>query len=646
MSMPTPNLDDRRFQDIVDEAKRLIPRYCPQWTDHNVSDPGIALLELFAWMTEMTLYRLNQVPDVLYVKFLELMGIRLFPGASARTHVTFWLAAPQPQPIRIAAGTQVGTVRTGSEQAVVFLTDEELEIRQPELSACLAGSATGRFEDAWNDLRNPRQGVRCFLDVQAGDAIYFGFSDSLARHALRLDVQARIEGIGVDPTRPPWAWEVWTGDAWRGVRVHDDTTAGLNTDGSIVLLVGDRQQPLTLGPTRAHWLRCRMVKPVAGQPPYEHSPQVVQLEAVALGGTVAAHHGEAVGEELLGRSDGSPGQSFSLRRRPVLPRRRGEHVVVGTGDEATVWTETSDGFASSTSEDRHVAWSDADGEISFGPRIRHPDGHVRQHGAVPPPDAPVRVTRYRWGGGAHGNVGAGTLSVLKSSIPYIASVVNLDPARGGVDPESIDNAKRRGPLSLLTGQRAVTVRDYERLALEATPDVGRARCLPPADPEGPVRVLLVPRLHVAPQELTLDKLALPKPLQRRVGSYLDDRRTLNTTIEISTPSYRDVTVVATVRGATDNPRELIRDLALSALYRYINPLVGGPAGIGWPYGRDLNLGEIFALLTAVDGVVGVEEVLLFMANPRTGQVGNPLQRVPLPDDALFASWRHQVRVNE
>ena len=55
MPLPTPALDDRTFQDIVDEAKRLIPRYCPEWTNHNVSDPGVALIELFAWMSEMVL---------------------------------------------------------------------------------------------------------------------------------------------------------------------------------------------------------------------------------------------------------------------------------------------------------------------------------------------------------------------------------------------------------------------------------------------------------------------------------------------------------------------------------------------------------------------------------------------------------------
>ena len=77
MALPVPNLDDRTFQDLVNEARRRIPMYCPEWTDHNLSDPGITLIELFAWMTEQIIYRLNKVPDKNYVKFLELMGIKL-----------------------------------------------------------------------------------------------------------------------------------------------------------------------------------------------------------------------------------------------------------------------------------------------------------------------------------------------------------------------------------------------------------------------------------------------------------------------------------------------------------------------------------------------------------------------------------------
>ena len=79
MTLPTPNLDDRSFEQIRDEAIRLIPQYCPEWTNYNPSDPGITLIELFAWMTEMVLYRLNRVPDKVYLTLLDLIGIRLRP---------------------------------------------------------------------------------------------------------------------------------------------------------------------------------------------------------------------------------------------------------------------------------------------------------------------------------------------------------------------------------------------------------------------------------------------------------------------------------------------------------------------------------------------------------------------------------------
>ena len=77
MRLPAIELDDRRFQDLVSEARLRINRACPEWTEHNVSDPGITLIELFAWMTEMTIYRLNRVPDKLHVALLDLLGIRL-----------------------------------------------------------------------------------------------------------------------------------------------------------------------------------------------------------------------------------------------------------------------------------------------------------------------------------------------------------------------------------------------------------------------------------------------------------------------------------------------------------------------------------------------------------------------------------------
>src|SRR6476661_7624439 len=151
MSLPVPNLDDRKFQDIVDEAKRKIPTLCPEWTNHNVSDPGVALIELFAWMSEMIIFRLNQTPDKLYTQFLNLLGVRPFPSQPATVDLTFWLSAPTNHVVNVPAGTQASTAAVG--QSEVFATTTDLRIEQPTLVGALTGHGETGLVDVFDELR-------------------------------------------------------------------------------------------------------------------------------------------------------------------------------------------------------------------------------------------------------------------------------------------------------------------------------------------------------------------------------------------------------------------------------------------------------------------------------------------------------------
>ena len=118
MRLPEIVLDDRRFQDLVNEARLKINQTCPEWTEHNVSDPGITLIELFAWMTETIIFRLNRIPDKLHVALLELLGIHMEPPTAARTEVQFRLAAPVEEAVEIpGVETEVGTLRTVSDES-------------------------------------------------------------------------------------------------------------------------------------------------------------------------------------------------------------------------------------------------------------------------------------------------------------------------------------------------------------------------------------------------------------------------------------------------------------------------------------------------------------------------------------------------
>lgn len=654
MTLHAPDLDDRRFQDIVDEAKRLIPRYCPQWTDHNVSDPGVALLELYAWMTEMMIFRMNQVPDRLYVKFLELVGIELFSASAARADVLFELAAPPAEPVRVEPGTQVAT--DGDDDPVIFMTDDELTMVAPRLTACLTRSADGVFADHWDELRLPAGRVPCFSSLRPGDALYLGFDTSLASNLIRLDVVTSAEGAGIDPSRPPRAWQAWDGQDWVDVRILSDSSAGFNQTGSITLLLPRRHAPLPVSTTRAFWLRCRLMLPSRDQPMYDVSPLLDSVAAVGLGGAMTAHHAEAAPGEFLGRSDGGPGQEFSLRRAPVLARRADEHVRVllphadSHGEQQWVeWTEVAD-FADVAPDERVYTLDGASGLVRFGPQVRQPDGSLRRYGAVPPEGSAIWISGYRHGGGRRGNVGARTLTSLRTTIPQVARVTNLDPASGGVDAESVANAKLRGPLALRGGDRAVTAADFERLTLAAARGAARARCVAPEQPGDPVRVLVVPQIEVAPEELGLADLALPHDLRQQIADHLDAHRMLTTRVLVDGPSYLGISVAARVRGAAGLRPETIRAAAEAALYRYLNPVVGGPNGQGWPFRRDLNVGEVFALLSGVVGVEGVEEVVLFSGDlslPRGTRRtrDQPLGNVArVPDGALLASCDHRVVV--
>ena len=144
MPLPTVHLDDRRFDDIMAQARQLIPQYCPEWTDHNTSDPGIALLEVFAWMTDLMLFRVNQVPEKMFIKFLDMIGMQLDPPRAAVAPVTFYLAAAPSEPLTINAATEVATIRTEVTEAIVFSTESDLTIYPPRLKAPLPATRWAR----------------------------------------------------------------------------------------------------------------------------------------------------------------------------------------------------------------------------------------------------------------------------------------------------------------------------------------------------------------------------------------------------------------------------------------------------------------------------------------------------------------------
>jgi len=646
MALPLPNLDDRRFQDLVDDAKRLVQQRCPAWTDHNVHDPGVTLIETFAFMTDALLYRLNRIPDRHFVAFLDLIGVRLFPPTAARVPVTFWLSAPRETTIEVPEGTTVTTLRTEDEEAVVFTTVAPLSIPPVGLQATATQIFEGEVIDTTGTLAF-EQGFACFSSPpRVGDMLLVGLSEPAPHCAVALRLDARIEGIGVDPLDPPLAWEAFTGTDWEPCEVDHDDTGGLNAAGVVVLHIPGGHAASVVGGARAGWLRARVVEAAEGQPFYSSSPRIVSAGATTVGGTVEATNADRVLGEVVGLSEGVPGQHFPLQRTPVIASGEPLELEVAGGSGWVIWTQV-DNFADSGPEDTHFTLDRVNGELAFGPAVREPDGTLHHYGAVPPKGAPLRLRQYRVGGGRHGNVARRTITVLKNTIPFVARVENRRPAAGGVDAETLDAAKVRGPILLRTRNRAVTAEDYEQLAREAAPDVSRVRCLPATEEAeaGVVRILVVPAVAAgADGALGFEQLVPTDDALARIAAYLDERRCLGARVVVEPPRYQGVTVVARLRPTQlANPARL-RAAALAALYRYFSPIEGGPEGTGWPFGGPIQAGEIYAVLQQLPGCDVVEEARLFGTDPITGRRGSESRRLDLDAQSLAFSYGHQVRV--
>jgi predicted phage baseplate assembly protein len=658
MRLPEIVLDDRRFQDLVNEARLKIAQRCPEWTEHNVSDPGITLIELFAWMTETTIFRLNRVPDKLHVVLLELLGIKLEAPTAATTELRFRLAAPAlEESVEIPLETEAATARQGGDEAVVFQTDDDFTIPAARPTAYLV-ERKGVVKDVGvaKSVAQPKGADQAAFAAPpvVGDAIYLGFNTSLERLVMQLDVDcSQARGAGVDPEDPPLRWEVSGGDGWLEALVIEDRTGGFNYGSGLVELQLPRtHSQTTVGGKRGYWLRCRLDdKTRSGEEAkntYSHPPEIYSITAAPIGALIPASHAVHEPPEPLGESDGTPAQEFRLRFAPALPLHPDETLeVINLDTGAWERWERKDSFVESGEGDKHFLCDEASGIIELGPAIRTREGGWRYHGAVPDKSAQLRMTKYRHGGGRRGNVAAETLTVLRGAIPGVDTVSNPMPAMGGVDPETLESARQRASMEIRTRYRAVTADDFEFLSGEASPRVARVRCVSP-NGDGVARVHIVPRVEPADRKLELAELTPDEELLKQVAEYLDERRLIGTRVELVPGRLHGVSVVVNVQASPRADIGRVEEDVAYALYTYLNPLVGGSLsgpGVGWEFGRALNQGELFGIVHSIDGVEFVKILRVYETDLKTGkQESKPAgTHLALESDELIASGNHIVK---
>jgi predicted phage baseplate assembly protein len=705
--LAAPNLDVRKFQDIVDDVKRQIGLRCPEWTDHNVSDPGVTLIELFAYMTEMMLFRLNQVPERNYIKFLELIGLSLEMPQPARTDLRFILTSPirdeeewDSFSVRYPARTTVAaTLRTETEEALEFSTDLDLVLSRPRALYALSLPRIDEDREVPNLLDHVRtfdlRGDELPEDVAfpvftdrpvPGDAFCLGFEGPISGHLLEVSAACNAAAaVGLNQEAPLQLWEYWAGSKWKRMEVVEDTTRGFSTSGNVDLAISHDIAKRVLAGKDAFWIRCRYTidldelptsldslnRPISVRElnvvPYTSSPEIMALSIRTIGGTVPASNSTQVPMEILGRSDGSPGQKFTLAHSPILQLSEGEGVLIGELNadptDFSNWVEWKrvEDFSQSGPDDRCFVCDPVAGEILFGPQIEQNDGKPpRRYGALPPSRHTVAISNYRIGGGTNGNVRERRIAFLKADLPYIREVFNPRPAIGGRDRENLDRAKMRAIEILKIRDRAVTIEDYEHLARRASSAVGRAKCIQPlgirandnTPQPGRVRVLLIPALS--------DSITVPRPadlrvpirIKQTVTEFLRERSLITVSLDVAEPEYIYVSVhLALVTDPKHQPETVARRVQ-ECMNKFLHPLTVGFDGTGWPFGRGLTLSDLYATVGEVPGVAFLTDAKIYMssvANTEDGvlsqekAVTNP-EGIRLQNNQVLCSRQHSIRV--
>ena len=416
-------------------------------------------------------------------------------------------------------------------------------------------------------------------------------------------------------------WEYWNGEAWERLGTRDETR-GLTRPG-LVTFIGpsDLRATNELGRT-AFWLRGRWER---GE--YAVEPQLARV----LTNTTWGVNARTVLDEVLGSSRGERGQAFRTLRSPVLDGQTLEVIEpeIPSGDDlAELEAEEGDGAVTIVRDAQgqfaevRVRWHEVTDFYSSGPRSRHyvldhGTGEVRfgdgRRGLVPPPGRNnVRMVRYQAGGGLAGNRPAGSIAQLKGTVPYVDAVIQHAAAEGGAPEESLDAVRARGPKALRHRNRATAAADYEDLAFQASPQVARARALPPrnVDEAGQVGLIVVPAAKG-------DKPVPGLELLTRVRSFIEARLSPVVDFWVVGPDWLQVDVRAEV---VPLQMEAVSDVHIAVLERlraYLHPLTGGPDGEGWDFGRKPHRSDLYTLIEETPGVDHVSR-LEVTETPREG----------------------------
>lgn len=659
MPLPVPNLDDRRFDDLVEEAKARLAHHLPELAQIAPGDPVHSFIDLFAWLTETILYRANLIPERQRRVFLNLLQIPLRPARPARgvvcvdaSPVNVLLPPLLADGSQLRAGSQVLTTLGELQPTCLSL---QVLIKEKLTPADLAamgitlqdlqeqyGLRTGESPDPFQPRRFEPAKELLSLGTSLDGAYYLaciapaqlaGKVPQLRQHLAGISLNIAIapaddrDGEAISELNPrPLVWEL----------------VSLGEDGEAIFLPLDVLADSSRGGRRTGVARLRLPKNAQlfrsfapadpqfsglGDRPPELADQVeagrvafwlrlrcpehpeLALGYLGLNAVDVVAQGKKL-DLMLGVGTGQPDQVVALPD---------SHIDASTleldVEEEGAWVRwlAVDLLAGQEADARVYRLDAQAGYVYFG------DGTT---GRRPPVGKRIRAAAYRYGGGRAGNLPAGSVKEIVDGSPRF-KLRHDWPLAGGVDAETVEQAERRIPRFLTHRNRAVTREDFKFIT-EANPvnPVARAEVIDGFLPGASIRAArenvpgVVSVFVLPPGEPAMGHT--PKPNQgllKDVFAYLLQRVLIGTELYVLSPEFVPLAVSVKLQvRAVETEQQTLRDVR-QALVEYLWPLPpGGALGEGWPMGGAVRANELITRVARVPGVLAVNAMSLFQRN--------------------------------
>ncbi len=596
MPLPIPDLDTKNFDEYFEEARAALPALAPEWTDYNLSDPGITLLELFSWLSDIDTYRLNRVDQRHILKYLKLLDAMPESVKPAKTWITF-----QSDSLgSVSQGTELLAKDIERNVSMPFVTQHEVFLQTATLIKIDLKNERGliSYEKPFPRFFYPFGQVtkKSHYFELAFDGTFS--SDFSLTFILFEDDLPTIGKHGKEtPVVFPSAellWEYYDGSNWRkDFKIEEDGTNSFSKSGTIYFKET----------ADASKIRCKL-----DNYHFENAPRI---QAVLTNTTEVIQIKDKDNEKESEKGGtGLPKQTLQLKAFPLLS------LDVEIESEGWQEVESLEMFG----HDQKVYQVDnTSGTITFGDGV---------HGKIPPLDVTI-FCKYTTSAGAQGNI--------SQNLEWSGSTVNAQnyfPAIGGKDPQTIEEAYVAFKKDFRTPYQAVTAGDFEYLAIN-TPGlrIARAKALPYKE-ENRVEVIVVP--------FSFQKLIYPSEgFLKTVCYHLDKHRLITTTVEAIPPEYALISVKSDLKIKADYTEQDVKDKVETVLNLFLDPLGGWKDQQGWPFGHSVYESDIYALLEEVEGVDCVLDVVLSAEGAyEKYEHGN----IILKTDALTSPYRHRISV--